>query len=467
MTSARNENVRTLVELLGLPRREAECVLEACVAITVSPDATAQLLADFARLVLTRTFSRVCDSDKLITLPVVELVIGDARPVTSARRVFLTSNASGVGAALDREPLVHAEHDGHRIFLFIAACHAAALVVRVVSARSRGSDTMIVRPSELLGDDLAIIGRRTDIGQLRLAGAGAIGNAFAFALSLFDVAGEMHVVDDDVVTDANLNRCLLFGEGDVDKPKADRLALHLERGLPNVLVKPAVCRLQDHPDKRGNERWLHRLVTAVDSRRARRQLQEEWPREIYDASTTGIEEVVLNFHQAGSDGACLGCVYPQDRVEHAHEAHVARMLDVSIDEVKRERITDEAAKRIAAKHAGHDARDLVGLAYDTLFKELCGGGQLGTMSAVRVLAPLAFVPALAGAHLALELVRRVGSGRVEQPFGRWRVSPWSSPVPSGRSTWPRVGECVCCSEPIVRKEVRRIWGLNGEVEEGG
>lgn len=54
-------------------------------------------------------------------------------------------------------------------------------------------------------------------------------------------------------------------------------------------------RLQDVPAKQGGGAWLKRLIVGVDSPRARRNLQTEVPGEVYDASTTGISEVVVHF----------------------------------------------------------------------------------------------------------------------------------------------------------------------------
>ena len=64
----------------------------------------------------------------------------------------------------------------------------------------------------------------------------------------------------------------------------------------------------------------------MDSRRARRSLQMELPPSVFDASTTGVSEVVLHFNRQPSELACLSCIYPENERERAHEENVAEAL---------------------------------------------------------------------------------------------------------------------------------------------
>src|SRR5262249_27665946 len=142
------------------------------------------------------------------------------------------------------------------------------------------------------------------------------------------------------------------------------------------------------------------LIVAVDSRRARRGLQNEMPRAVFDASTTGITEVVLHVNRIPSAHACMSCIYHEAPDDAAHEAHIADSLGVDVAAVRTSFVSPEAALAIATKYPQLHAKDLVGLAYDSVFKELCGKGQLKTATADRVLAPFAFVSVLAGVMLA-------------------------------------------------------------------
>jgi hypothetical protein len=299
------------------------------------------------------------------------------------------------------------------------------------------------------------------MGTLYLAGAGAVGNGFVWALATLDVRGEMRVVDPKDVSLGNLSRCLWFEVEDVGQPKAARLVARAAASLPGLKLVQRVGSVQTLPE-RDSGPWLERLVVGVDSRRARRRLQEELPREVFDASTTGIEEVVVHFNSAREAGACLSCIYHEDAAEAAHEQHVASMLGVEVADVREHYVSQDAAHRIVSRHPHLAHGTVVRLAYDTLFKTMCATGQLGVDEARTVLAPLSFVSVLAGAYLALEVVCRTSAGAIVAPFNYWRVSPWTSPVFALRTVRsPRAG-CETCGSDVIRATVQSLWGTNGK-----
>ena len=94
----------------------------------------------------------------------------------------------------------------------------------------------------------------------------------------------------------------------------------------------------------------------------------------------------------------MSCIYEPDEGEISREQHIADHLGVTIEEVRTERIGDSAAHTIANRFREISARDVIGTAYDTLFKKLCGEGSLQTVEGKTVLAPFAFVST--GWHIA-------------------------------------------------------------------
>ena len=62
---------------------------------------------------------------------------------------------------------------------------------------------------------------------------------------------------------------------------------------------------------------------------------------------------------------------------------------MSVDEVRSERISGSSAEKIAARIPNLEASALVGIAYDTLFKQLCGEGTLRSLEGRRIVAPFA------------------------------------------------------------------------------
>jgi molybdopterin/thiamine biosynthesis adenylyltransferase len=201
----------------------------------------------------------------------------------------------------------------------------------------------------IVGDDLPLLYKPVFFDEAYLAGAGAIGNGFVYALGCFDVAGRLNIADDDSVTDGNLQRCILFEPEHIGTPKAGQLCAASKIALPKVTAIPHAVRLQDVPGRFAGP-WLKLLIVGVDSPRARRSLQNEIPQEVFDASTTGISEVVLHFHRQPTNGACLSCIYHQSPQEDAHERHVAAALGVSVADVMETRISAAAAESICQRY---------------------------------------------------------------------------------------------------------------------
>jgi hypothetical protein len=103
-------------------------------------------------------------------------------------------------------------------------------------------------------------------------------------------------------------------------------------------------------------------------------------------------------------------------------------------------------------------RSLEGAAYDTLFKQLCGEGQLRTDENRAVLAPFSFVSIMAGAYLALEFAQRIMSGDPVRPFNFWKISPWYEPMVDLRRMRERNEKCEFCGNAVVMQVAVDIWG---------
>lgn len=229
--------------------------------------------------------------------------------------------------------------------------------------------------------------------------------------------------------------------------------------FPDLKLIPRNSELQRLPEK-SRGAWLSKLIIAVDSRRVRRRLQEDvLPGEVFDASTTDITEVVVHYHRQPTEHACLSCIYVEDAVEQEFEAHIAAQLGIPVEKVRESVIDFDAAKAITRKYPQDitEADSIVGLAYDTLFKNLCGTGKLSREQEDTTVAPFAFVSALAGVLLALELVRRHTLGKHEQSFNYWKVSPWHTPFARNRKLRPSEPSCVICGNAMAKAVLRDLW----------
>jgi hypothetical protein len=121
-------------------------------------------------------------------------------------------------------------------------------------------------------------------------------------------------------------------------------------------------------------------------------------------------------------------------------------------------------KKIASRHPGLNVGALVGMAFDSLFKQLCGEQALLTPTGGQVLAPFAFVSNLAGALLALELARFDGGDRFEDGRNYLFISPWAPPHGRARRFRAREAECEFCSRPGINAALAVVWPELGLTE---
>ncbi|MHB8345880.1 MAG: ThiF family adenylyltransferase [Acidiferrobacterales bacterium] len=462
---ARRENAAALAEALGIHVTEAAKALELLIVVTADPDdRVAQRISQEVVALLSRTVQSVSTSADS-GVAAAELVIGASAPRTEAAVIRVQVNADQ--AVIGRNVHSMACADVPSILCLLTACYAsaAALYYALGGRLPSGLADPLVVDFIQLGIDPDSNERPVDVGHAYLAGAGAIGNGFLWAARHLDIRGRLEIVDDDKVTSGNLNRQVWFESGDIDSPKAECLTRKAQPFFPRLTLIPRYCRLQDLPEKSDGP-WLRRLIVAVDSRRARRSLQNEMPGEVFDASTTDIREVVLHHHSQPTDTACLSCIYEPDNEELTREQHIADHLGVSVAMVRAERISAAAAETISRRYPTLDAAQLVGSAYDTLFKRLCAEGQLQTLAGRQVIAPFAFVSVLAGTMLALELVRWLGDAKNFRDYNYWRISAWHPPLAGRRVLRPRQPGCAFCGNAVLRKVNAAIWSASpGESDE--
>jgi hypothetical protein len=462
--SALDENAKMLAKLLSVEDDEAAELLKMTIVIRTGEDAASKSLRRHVVALLERTVGCVCEGDAP-TVTTVEVLIGEVAPITSGPVVRVSVALTELVISSEATPKHNRDaNEVPEILLLIGACYAAAMAVRLGLGRSFPlpfANTIRVPVGGLLRGRGPVLAGTVDLGKVYVAGAGAIGNGLLYSLALLNVRGELHIVDPKLVTAGNLGRCLLFSAQDIGRLKAEVLAERAQPAMPGLRLVPRVGRLQSLAE-RSDGPWLERLVVAVDSRRARRRLQEELPGAVFDSSTTGIEEIVVHFNAARSRAACLSCIYEEDRVEGAHERHVADLLGVGVDDVREHYISMDAARRMIARHPELDPIQLVGTAYDTLFKTLCATGRLGVDEGRTILAPFSFVSVLAGAYLALELALRISSGDVTLPFNYWRASPWTSPVVELQALRRRRAGCETCGNAAICATSNQLWGWGGK-----
>jgi hypothetical protein len=139
------------------------------------------------------------------------------------------------------------------------------------------------------------------------------------------------------------------------------------------------------------------------------------------------------------------------------ERHVAESLGVTLEDVQSYLITPSAAVRIAMVYPQVSVEQLIGRAYDSVFREMCATQSLRTSEERQVLAPFAFVSQLAGTVAAIELFLRCADEERVPNFNYWRVSPWRGINVDLQQDLSARGDCAVCASPQYRALARRLW----------
>lgn len=445
------ENNLTLQRLLNLNEESSQKILGSSILISVNPKYNR--LQEYLVTILKRSFEIVHTSPEKSVIYNCEIFCSEMNRQTKAAYVHLGEmNQKIIISSLRfNSPL---PENLHPIIYYLVACYTGAVVLKAMFKDLKENSEEICLDYRTLIKNEKILYERFDVGNVYLAGAGAIGNSFLYALSNFNIKGVLNICDPDIITGGNLNRCLFFEDSDIRKYKVDVLAEKAQPLFSNLKLNPFPFELGKVPTKTEGA-WLEKLVIGVDSRRARRNLQTELPREVFDASTTGISEVVVYHGKVDLSGACLCCIYKRENQEEAHEKHIAETLGVTVNHVRRQFIDSDSANLIASKYSIKQ-EDLVGIPFDTVFKQLCGEGKLMTEDNLQVLAPLAFVSALAGGLLALRFLEEhfnLGD------YNYWRVSPWAEMNFRLKQKRLKDPDCELCKNEEYQNLIKIVWNI--------
>ena len=449
MINAMRENAKMLAAAAGIEEDDAGERLDRTVLITSAADAsTARWTAEITAL-LERTLGVTVDPECPAHL---ELVIGDVAARTGLKRVYAGIDASK--AVINLQPVRSTTAEPHPLFAAVAASSVvAATVFMAVDVEGLPKVRLPLMVSfDQLGVSKEALSRKIDLDGAVQVGAGAVGNAFLRALRHVDARGTLPIVDPKNVGGGNPNRCLYFANGDVGQPKAEALTRNAQAEVPRVTLVPHKEEFHSYVARNGPQATA---IVTVDSRRVRRSIQAEVPGRVFDASTTDIRAVVIHSHQQPTVNACLSCIYRHVPDENARERAIAEGLGIELEMVKENLISAAAAARIAATLVGVSASVIEGMAYDSLFKQLCAEKALRSPEGKQVLAPFAFVSALAGSLLVIEMLR---AATEPATTNYWQVDPWGAPIDRVRSLRPRIADCEFCSKPHAVAITEQLWG---------
>lgn len=451
MLSAAEENIRTLMAVLGLSETEATQRLS--VRVTVSCGAGAELFAGDMRQLLRRTVEVVAPGEECD----VELSVGCMPSTSASVQLMATLNKD---ALILQRRVIGDRYAAAAVIpgltRKIAACYAAGYVI----GRAIGGhlDQEVPEPFcfryEALGLPTESPLELIVLHDTVLAGGGGVANGFLWAAEELPIEGELVIVDPKTVRPGNCNRCLYFQPEDEGESKAELLAARFKR--PRLTVTPVVDTVHNYRLSRPGQK-IKRIMTTIDSRAARRSIQDELPAEILDASTTDTSEIIVYSHRQPNSNACLSCIYAHIPEEAQRENHIAETLGITLADAKKKFIDGDLARKLVSQHAELHQAELVGMAVDTLFKMKCGEGSLKTPAGKQAAAPFAFISNLAGALLALELVRFESSSASNNSPNYFFASPWKPPHGRLRLTRQRLATCESCARPETADALRLLW----------
>jgi hypothetical protein len=398
--------------------------------------------------------SRINPKIDFVKAPTVELVIGSPRTgPTSSPQLFL--GAQGWNAMLATTTPRSLGRSTNPFGAGVAACLGAANLFRLIFVTDGPALDSDVTFSALscephAGADVPLVGF---LGEVLLAGAGAIGNGTAWALSRTSMSGTIRLIDPQTLDLGNLQRYVLAEREDEGANKTDVVSRYFNGSL----------QAQTHATDfatfvaSNGYRWP-RLLVALDSARDRRAAQASLPQWIANAWTQP-GDLGVSVHDF-IHGACLSCLYLPDGPLPNEDALVAASLGVSDQEHKmqiRVLLHGGAGVPRGLLEAVAAARAIPielllpfeGRPIRALYSEgFCGGAVIpvGTLGTPRgeVHVPLAHQSALAGVLLAGAAVRdALGLGPDGTKVTRVDVLRPLTPHPTQAAAKDARGRCIC------------------------
>lgn len=297
-----------------------------------------------------------------------------------------------------------------------------------------------------------------DLGDLCIAGVGAGGGAVAYTLaSLRDLEGRLTLIDPDEVKPGNMNRYVYAlqtdAAGNWSKVEAVEELFKNSKKL-DVQGNPYSYQELKEYQKIGN---IDVLISTVDTKETRRNMQWDMPRVILDAAV-----VLTDFYIRRVDlgqSPCLLCTHKAKEVERSPEEIVSEVIGLSVREIVRlrsinARLTQEHINRMIKSSEKYGfALPSVGERFSDWWMMHCG--EL-VLPATQERFPLPFATILQGILIAGEVIK-------ERYFPKDVLRNYYSYdminlPPSGMTPMKPVSDCIFCSLPVTKKVYTKKYG---------
>jgi hypothetical protein len=274
------------------------------------------------------------------------------------------------------------------------------------------------------------------LNDVNVVGTGAIGSACLWALSkVKSLSGNLRLIDHDKVEESNLQRYILFGEGDIGKSKVDTAANLLKRDY--LEIEPVNLQWSQFvAQEQGGHCECRLLAVSIDSKEGRIEIQSSLPHTILNAYTDN-SRFGISRHYNFATTPCMACLYipnvPQrSKLDLMLEELNMKAFGNLVYQYSREgKLLDDTFLNVFCGQNGLRLADFAGYRQWTLadfyIEMVCGykmikiANQSGK-AAEQVDVPLSFQSAMAGILLAQEIV--IESMRVNQGHSSGHVSQW-------------------------------------------
>jgi molybdopterin/thiamine biosynthesis adenylyltransferase len=178
-----------------------------------------------------------------------------------------------------------------------------------------------------------------DLGDLSIVGVGAGGGVAAYTLaSLHGLHGRLNLIDPDEVKPGNMNRYLYALDADStwNTPKVEvvrRLFKHFQK----LDVQMYQCSYQELKESEKID-IKDVVLSTVDTKETRRNIQWDMPRVILDAAVVSTEFYIRRVDIGKSP--CLLCTHKTDKVERPLEEILSDAIGLNPKEIVRLRSTN-------------------------------------------------------------------------------------------------------------------------------
>ena len=297
-----------------------------------------------------------------------------------------------------------------------------------------------------------------NVGDLTIAGVGAGGGATTYTLaSLHDLEGRMTLLDPDEVKPSNMNRYVYALQAD---SASNRSKVEAVKELFSDFKKLDVRACQNSYQEllaSGEIGNIDVLISTVDTKETRRNMQWDMPRVILDAAVILTDFYVRRVHIGNSP--CLICTHSPKEVERPIEEILSGIIGLSATEIAELRSTnacltqDCIIRMTKSSEKFGFSLPLVGERFSDWLMMHCG--EL-VLSATGERFPLPFAAVLPGILVAGEVIKeRYFPKKVLQNYYSYDMIN----IPTnGMIRLKPVSNCIFCSSAATKEKFIKKYG---------